>query len=44
MDILEHAGAVGPQDGSKTREVLADEIFLERICARDEQDASRSRS
>jgi S-DNA-T family DNA segregation ATPase FtsK/SpoIIIE len=30
MDLLERAGAVGPQDGSKTREVLADEGFLER--------------
>ncbi len=30
MDLLEQAGAVGPQDGSKTRQVLADEIFLER--------------
>jgi DNA segregation ATPase FtsK/SpoIIIE, S-DNA-T family len=44
MDILEHAGAVGPQDGSKTREVLADEIFLERMRARDEQDAGSRRS
>lgn len=30
MDLLEQAGAVGAQDGSKTREVLADEHFLER--------------
>lgn len=44
MDILEHAGAVGPQDGSKTREVLADEIFVERMRTRDEQDAGSSRS
>lgn len=30
MDLLEQAGAVGPQDGSKTRQVLADERFLEQ--------------
>ncbi len=30
MDLLEQAGAVGQQDGSKTRQVLADESFLER--------------
>jgi hypothetical protein len=43
MDILEHAGAVGPQDGSKTREVLADDMFLERMRSREEQDAGSSR-
>jgi DNA segregation ATPase FtsK/SpoIIIE, S-DNA-T family len=30
MDLLEQAGAVGAQDGSKTREVLADERFLDQ--------------
>jgi S-DNA-T family DNA segregation ATPase FtsK/SpoIIIE len=30
MDLLEQAGAVGAQDGSKPREVLADERFLEQ--------------
>jgi DNA segregation ATPase FtsK/SpoIIIE, S-DNA-T family len=44
MDILEHAGAVGPQDGSKTREVLADEGFIERMRAREEQDVGHARS
>ncbi|MBK8230565.1 MAG: DNA translocase FtsK [Candidatus Eisenbacteria bacterium] len=31
MDLLESAGAVGAQDGSKAREVLADERFLEEF-------------
>jgi S-DNA-T family DNA segregation ATPase FtsK/SpoIIIE len=43
MDILEHSGAVGPQDGSKTREVLADQAFVERMRVREEQDAGNSR-
>jgi S-DNA-T family DNA segregation ATPase FtsK/SpoIIIE len=30
MDLLERSGAVGPQDGSRTREVLADDSFLDR--------------
>lgn len=29
IDQLEHAGVVGPYDGSKAREVLVDETFLE---------------
>lgn len=41
MDLLERAGAVGPQDGSKSREVLADEGFLNRW--REEARASESR-
>jgi DNA segregation ATPase FtsK/SpoIIIE, S-DNA-T family len=43
MDLLEQAGAVGPQDGSKTREVLADARFLDAMRAREEQDAGSSR-
>ncbi len=41
MDLLERAGAVGPQDGSKSREVLADDAFLARW--REEARASDSR-
>jgi S-DNA-T family DNA segregation ATPase FtsK/SpoIIIE len=41
MDLLERAGAVTPQDGSKTREVLADESFLDRWRDRGARDENR---
>lgn len=34
IDILEAAGVVGPFEGSKARQVLADETFLESLSAR----------
>jgi S-DNA-T family DNA segregation ATPase FtsK/SpoIIIE len=40
MDLLEQAGAVGPPDGSKPREVLADDRFLEAWRSRESKDAA----
>lgn len=40
MDLLEQSGAVGAQDGSKAREVLADERFLDAWLARQRERAS----
>jgi S-DNA-T family DNA segregation ATPase FtsK/SpoIIIE len=34
IDILEAAGVVGPFEGSKARQVLADETFLETLSAK----------
>jgi S-DNA-T family DNA segregation ATPase FtsK/SpoIIIE len=33
VDMLEQAGVVSPQDGSKAREVLVDEVRLEHVLA-----------
>jgi S-DNA-T family DNA segregation ATPase FtsK/SpoIIIE len=42
MDLLEAAGAVGPAEGSKPREVLADEAFLEDWLAKEKAGAGSS--
>ena len=41
MDLLEGVGAVGPHEGSKPREVLADEAFLEEWLARENSIAGK---
>jgi len=33
IDLLEAAGVVGPFEGSKARQVLADETYLESLSA-----------
>ncbi len=41
MDLLERAGAVGPPDGSKPREVMADEQFLDDWRRNEGRDATQ---
>ena len=40
MDMLEEKGVVGPQNGSKPREVLIDELELETLKAFEAHDAN----